>query len=350
MKRALFFIALLIGAATQAQNDSLIAKNENFRKHLSLVDTFFGNEDLYQVCYPKDHRPMFYSIIIFSVASLVLGIFVICIKHTGNKKLKSKNQIIEEQNRDLLDSITYAQRIQTAMLPDEMTHKAFSSYGFIMYQPKHIVSGDFYWIYQLNDVLYVVVMDCTGHGVPGALLTILGYNAVSKTIIEKNMTDPASILDSMNTEIKEALKQNQNSEIKDSMEVGVIAWNKQTNKLVYAGAGIDLLIVQNNHTRIIKAAKCSVGSVQEHVKTVPSSHYIDVAKGDAVYLYTDGYADQFGGPDQKKFKYKQLENLLLSTTPINTNEQQEKLQAAFNTWKGSLEQVDDVTVVGLKFA
>lgn len=174
----------MISNRSFAQLDSL--KNQpHFTKHLTWSDTFFGNEDMYQVCYPKDHRSMFYSIIIFSITTVVFGLLIIYIKHHSNKRLKEKNEIIAEQNKDLIDSINYSQRIQQAILPDKKLEDIVLKNGFALYKPKHIVSGDFYWLHKCDDVFYFAVIDCTGHGVPGALLTMLAYNAINKAVIEK---------------------------------------------------------------------------------------------------------------------------------------------------------------------
>lgn len=330
-----------------SKQDSLF-KDEKFVKHLSFSDTFFGNEDLYQVCYPKDHRSFFYSIIVFSLATLILGALVIYIKANSHKKLKEKNAIIEEQNKDLLDSITYAQRIQETILPEEKIKKTVLKNGFVLYKPKHIVSGDFYWLHQSGNLSIIALMDCTGHGVPGALLTMLAYNAINKTVCERCILDPKEILDNMNSEIKYALKQNKNNSIQDSMEVGIVCVDNLTREIKFAGAGINLQLIQDNHSCIVKGAKCAVGSHQPAIKDLPQTHRFSLQIADSFYLYSDGYADQFGGPKGKKFKYKQLEELLHSNCHLPPHQQLENLEERFNSWKGKLDQVDDITVIGYK--
>jgi serine phosphatase RsbU (regulator of sigma subunit) len=342
-------LSMIASGNLYSQLDSL-KKDPSYTKHLTFSDTFFGSEEMYQVCYPKDHRSVFSFIIIFSFTTLVLGILVIYIKHNSNKKLKEKNAIIAEQNKDLIDSINYAQRIQQAILPDKKIEDQVLENGFVLFKPKHIVSGDFYWLHKCNDVLYFVVIDCTGHGVPGALLTMLAYNAINKAVLEKELTDPTLILDSMNTDVKLALKQNQNNPIQDSMEVAFACLNTKTNTLMFAGANLSLTYIQNGEMKFFNGGKCSVGSVQESVIQLPETHSVNLNKGDSFYLYTDGYADQFGGPKGKKFKYKQLEQLLLANESKTIEEQYIALNTAFEKWKGNLEQVDDVTVIGMKIA
>ncbi|HRG01518.1 MAG TPA: SpoIIE family protein phosphatase [Bacteroidia bacterium] len=349
MKKIFSIIFLIIFGNLFSQLDSL--KNQShYKDHLTWSDTFFGSEDLYQVCYPKDHRSMFYFIIVFSITTVVFGLLIIYIKHHSNKHLKEKNEIIAEQNKDLIDSINYSQRIQQAILPDSTTEEIVLKNGFALYKPKHIVSGDFYWLHKCDDNLFFAVIDCTGHGVPGALLTMLAYNAINKAVIEKEIMDPTAILDSMNTEVKSALKQNKNNPIQDSMEVGIVCLNTLTNEINYAGANTSLTYIQNGELKIASAGKCSVGSVQDGNIVLPTTHSIKLNSGDCFYLYSDGFADQFGGPKGKKYKYKQLEELLKSNSNKTPSQQKELLSLSFENWKGKLEQVDDVTVLGYKIA
>lgn len=345
----LFSILILIMFFNKSfsQLDSL-TNRPHYTKHLTWSDTFFGNEDLYQVCYPKDHRSMFYFIIIFSCSTLAFGLWIIYIKHHSNKRLKEKNEIIAEQNKDLIDSINYSQRIQQAILPDKNTENEVLHNGFVLYKPKHIVSGDFYWLHKCEDVLFFAVIDCTGHGVPGALLTMLAYNAINKAVIEKELSDPTMILDSMNNDVKAALKQNLNNPIQDSMEVAFACLNYKTETLMFSGANLSLSYIQNGEFKIANSGKCSVGSVQEGSVVLPKTHTLKLNKGDCFYLYSDGFADQFGGPKGKKYKYKQLEELLLTHHNKTPNQQKEILNSSIENWKGDLEQVDDITVIGFK--
>lgn len=346
--KLIFFQILFIASSANAQLDSISTSNR-FTKHLTFSDTFFGSEDMYQVCYPKDHRSFFYAIIIFSISTLILGLLVIYIKTNSNKKLKEKNVIIAEQNKDMIDSINYALRIQQAILPDKKVEMEIFKNGFALYKPKHIVSGDFYWLHKIDNHLCIALMDCTGHGVPGALLTMLAYNAINKAVLEKELFDPAEILDSMNTDVKRALKQTEYSAVQDSMEAAVVCLDVLTGKLLYAGANMALQIVSDRSSSILSPGKCSVGSVQIDVTQFPKTHEVKLNPGDSIYLYSDGFPDQFGGPKGKKFKYKQLEELLASNASEPVREQMKILDAAFVNWKGNLEQIDDVTIIGYKF-
>jgi serine phosphatase RsbU (regulator of sigma subunit) len=281
---------------------------------------------------------------------VVLGVLVIYVKHNGNKRLKEKNNIIAEQNKDLIDSINYARRIQQAILPEKTLEEQILKNGYVLYRPKHIVSGDFYWLHKTGNDIFIAVIDCTGHGVPGALLTMLAHNAINKAVIEKGLTDPTLILDEMNTEVKLSLKQNQNADIRDSMEVGIVHLNTLTNKVQFAGANTSLTYIENNELKIANGGKCSVGSVQDGEIALPVTHNIHLKMGDCFFLYSDGFADQFGGPKGKKYKYKQLEDLLKINSDKSADQQKQILNASFESWKGNLEQVDDVTVIGYKLS
>ncbi|MES2513397.1 MAG: SpoIIE family protein phosphatase [Bacteroidota bacterium] len=345
--RILVCLLCIISFQGYTQLDSLVGQ-PLYTQHLTLKETFFGNEEMYQVCYPKDHRWIFTSIIIFSIVTVILGALIIYIKSSTNKKLKEKNNIIAEQNKDLIDSINYSLRIQQAILPDKKTEEAVLKNGFVLYKPKNIVSGDFYWLNRNEDIIYLAIIDCTGHGVPGALLTMLAYNAINKAVLEKDISDPTLILDNMNTNVKEALKQDKHNTIQDSMEVGVVCFNTTSNQLQFSGANLALTYIQNGELKIANGGKCSVGSVQDSSIELPKTHTIQLKTGDSFYLYTDGYADQFGGEKGKKFKYKQLEQLLLANHGKSAREQYAILNATIDAWKGKLEQVDDISVIGLK--
>lgn len=323
-------------------------KDEHLVEHLTWFETFFGDEQLHQVCYPKDHRSMFIFIIVFSILTLVLGSLVLYIKSKSAKKLKEKNSIIEEQNKDLIDSMNYASRIQQAILPDPIIEKQVLANGFVFYQAKDIISGDFYWLHKCDELLFFAVIDCTGHGVPGALLTMLASNAINKAVLENEITNPAEILHAMNTDIKQALKQNMDNPIQDSMEIALVCLNTKTLELQFAGANLALTLVKNQQLEIIRGAKCSVGSVQNDKADIPVTHIVQLQAGDSFYLYSDGFADQFGGLKGKKFKYKQLEELLLKNASKSPFEQKEMIHDAFQSWKGNLDQVDDVCLIGVR--
>lgn len=323
-------------------SQNVIAQVGERKQHLTLYDTFFGNEQDYQVCYPKDHRGLFYMIIIFGAAATIMFGLIIYIKTKSNKALKHKNEIIQEKNQELLDSITYAKRIQNTLLPDPQVIRANQIPCEVIYHPRDIVSGDLFWIHKEKNLIYYAVIDCTGHGVPGAFLSLLSHNAINKAVIEMELSDPSEILHTMNDYVKMVLKQSAKDEIKDGMEIGLCVVDMEHQLVKYAGAGIKLYYSQSDQLHEIKAAKCSVGAVQPHVTQRPQTHQIQLNKKDRLFLHSDGIIDQFGGEKAKKFSSKQLKQLIESTLKNHPAEQKETIEKTFMKWKGNIEQTDDV--------
>ncbi len=274
----------------------------------------------------------------------------------ANIELEEKNSIIEEQkhiveekNKDIGDSIRYAKRIQEAILPpDKMWYEHLPN-SFVIYNPKDILSGDFYWLEKTEDYIFVAAADCTGHGVPGALMSIVNYNLLNKAVLEKNLVMPGEILDSVNYYLTHSLHQSYNeASIKDGMDITLLSINKKTNEIYFAGANNPIYIISEGKLMEVKADKFPVGAfIEENVQNFKSQK-LNVKIGDTIYLFTDGYADQFGGPKGKKFKYKQFSDLLLGNCDKPLSQQQLILQQQFTDWKGNLEQVDDVCVLGIK--
>ncbi|MBS1645752.1 MAG: SpoIIE family protein phosphatase, partial [Bacteroidetes bacterium] len=243
--------------------------------------------------------------------------------------------------------IHYAKRIQRAMITSDAYISQHLHDFFIFYQPKDIVSGDFYWALHTNNKFYLVVADCTGHGVPGAFMSLLNISILNETLIEKKITQPDLILNNAREHIIKSLNPIGSEESKDGMDAVVACFDFENMKLQYAGANNSFYIVRNNEFIICKADKMPVGKSPND--NIPFTYNeIVLQKNDVLYFFTDGYADQFGGPKGKKFKYKQLEDLLLSSNFKNMQEQKQAIESAFNSWKGLLEQVDDVLLVGIK--
>jgi len=322
--------------------------DEHFKKHIGFSETFFGSEEDYQVCYPKDHKNFFYSIIGFALLSTTLGFFIIRIKTKSNKLLKEKNAIIEEHNHDMVASITYARRIQNSILPSKNLMNDLNNNLFVFYKPKDIVSGDFYWVHKEQEYLYLAVVDCTGHGVPGAFLSLVGKYSIDKAVKEDHRTNPSEILDKMNEYVKAALQQEENKELRDGMEVAFCKLNTKTNELEYAGANLSLLLIRKGEIEEIKSSKCTVGSIQEYVIEAPKTNRIQLEKGDSFYVFSDGFADQMGGNNNKKYKSVNLKNFIKSTSKETPQSHCMLLSRELEQWKGNYEQVDDVCVMGYK--
>ncbi|UKN03012.1 SpoIIE family protein phosphatase [Paracrocinitomix mangrovi] len=263
-----------------------------------------------------------------------------------NTKLEHQKAEIEEKTNDILDSIKYAERIQTAILPTEDTlNEIFDGEHFVLYKPKDIVSGDFYWADRFGDEAIFSAVDCTGHGVPGAFVSIVGFNGLNRTVHEFDLRKPAQILDKLTELVVETFAKSE-SQIKDGMDIALCNINYKTKKLQFAGANNPLCIVRNGEIIEVKANKQPIGEFHDRVPF--TNHEIDLMDGDCVYVFSDGFADQFGGDKGKKFKGKALKQLLLELSDLDMKTQHKKLNEAFETWKGDFEQLDDVCLFGVK--
>ena len=261
--------------------------------------------------------------------------------------LELKNAEIAQKNREMVDSINYAKHIQTAILPNTKTVSSLFPSSLILYMPKDIVSGDFYWIASQGNKRYIAAADCTGHGVPGALMSMVGTTLLNEIVNEKCISSPEEILYNLREGIIRSLKQTAHGESKDGMDIALCTLTG--NILEYAGANNPLWIVRKGSKTIeeIKADKQPIG-IYRGVPTPFTKHTINLSEGDTLYIFSDGYADQFGGPQGKKFKYKQLQKLILENSSRPMYEQQEALRQTLEDWKGNLEQVDDILVIGIR--
>ncbi|TAH42296.1 MAG: cyclic nucleotide-binding domain-containing protein [Bacteroidetes bacterium] len=263
------------------------------------------------------------------------------------RELKLRNEEISIKNREITDNVNYAKRIQTAILPDtNAIQKAFNE-SFILYLPKDIVSGDFYAFFPKQDSAIIIAADCTGHGVTGAFLSVVGNSLLTQIINEKKVSDPGKILDQLNEAVIDTLNQRQ-GESTDGMDISICSLNFKTKKLKFSGANRPLWIIRNNELSSYTANKFPVGGMQILHEENFQSHEIQMEKGDTFYIFSDGYADQFGGESGKKFMTKKLKEVLLSIQKLSMKEQQVFLLDAFNKWRGDQEQVDDVLVIGVK--
>jgi len=271
---------------------------------------------------------------------------------TINKEVVAQKAIIEHKNEEITDSIKYAKNIQEALLPS--LKDIYTAYpdSFILYMPKDIVSGDFYWFARKNNMKYLAAVDCTGHGVPGAFMSIVGNTLLNEIVNEKNITEPGDILLELHKGVKEALNQNNQSfERRDGMDIALIALEENSGTMHFSGANRPLWIFRKNNpevAEIIKPNKFPIGGLEMEEQRVYENHTLSVEPGDCVYIFSDGYADQFGGPKGKKFMLANLQRLLAAITTLPIADQKQQLDKAFADWKQDGEQVDDVLVIGLR--
>ena len=267
-------------------------------------------------------------------------------KRKAHGLLETKNHIIEEKNKDITDSINYARTIQQAILPfDHCIAAALKEY-FVLFKPRDIVSGDFYWFTEKDNYVFLAVADCTGHGVPGAFMSMIGSATLTHAVSEKGLTEPGKILSESNRKIKEALKQTENKN-RDGMDISLLRFEKNNlNKIQFAGAMRTLYHI-NGQLNEVKGDKLAIGGTTDDSFQY-TNHELTLQKGDTLYISSDGYADQFGGSDGKKFRTGNLKKLLLSIRDKPMDEQKKILDEAFETWKDTLVQVDDVCIIGVR--
>lgn len=261
-------------------------------------------------------------------------------------QIEEQKNIIEEKNKDIMDSINYSKHIQQAILPSETLIQKTLPNSFFIYQPKDIISGDFYFIENTYERVYFAVVDCTGHGVPGALLSVFSQNTLKKIISNKKGL-PHEILTEICHEFKANLTSHTNDSlsINDGMDIALACLDKYENKLYFSGAKNPLLLMRNNEMHELKADRWSISGRNEDQQLKFTHHELELEKGDKIYMFSDGFADQFGGPKGKKFKYKQIKDLIKEASKMVLTEQKKFIENSFNSWKGNLEQLDDVTLI-----
>lgn len=272
----------------------------------------------------------------------------------AEEKLRYTLQEVEEKQKEITDSINYAKRIQEAIFPSHDFIKSNLPDYFLYYQPKDIVAGDFYWADKKDNTFLIASADCTGHGVPGALVSVVCCNALNRAVNEFNLIEPGKILDKTRELVLESFSKN-GGDIKDGMDISLISISGNTVK--WAGANNPLWYLspfeggnQKSGDVVLKEIKPNKQPIGKTDNPMPfTTHTIELQKGDLLYLFTDGFADQFGGPKGKKFKYKQFEELLVKSKDLSLSKQHEILKNTFNNWKGNLEQIDDISVIGIRF-
>lgn len=304
----------------------------------------------------SQHRVVVISFILVGIVAVFVLVFALYVLKNYREKQKAygiiakQKALVDEKNKDITDSINYAKRIQDAALPSEQLREKLFPESFILFQPKDIVSGDFYWFAEKKGKCIIAAVDCTGHGVPGAFMSMIGNAFLNELVNERGITQPSLILDGLRELIIASLKQSDGSN-QDGMDIALLSYDPQSRKAEYAGANNPLWrISDENGSPVfteVKADKQPLG-VYKGVHTPFHNHCFDLRKGDQVYLFTDGYADQFGGPSGKKFKYKRMQDLITSRASLKPSEQKDLLSAELNAWKGELEQVDDILVIGIK--
>lgn len=306
---------------------------------------------------------------LYWIIGLIVGILLLVVffsvylirlnkeRRLKNLQLSAQKEVIEmknlelfEKNKNITDSITYASRIQQAILPpDELIRRQFPE-SFVLFKPKDIVSGDFYWLEKVGDKTVFAVADCTGHGVPGAFVSIAGSNLLMEAVSVYKLTKPHEILNAINKGLSRMLHQEHLSEnVRDGMDIALCVFDHADSTLHYSGAFNPLWIFREGHLIETSANKFPVGAYKDNEEVVFSGNEIKIQPGDILYIFSDGYPDQFGGPNGKKLKYSGFKKLIGEILPLSMQEQKNRLSSTFDQWKGELEQIDDVCIMGIRF-
>lgn len=259
--------------------------------------------------------------------------------------IEKQKEVVDEKQKEILESISYAKRLQEAILPSHEFIRNHVPDNFIFYNPKDIVAGDFYWAEKAKDLFFISAADSTGHGVPGAMVSVVCSNALNRAVKEFHLTETGKILDKTRELVLETFEKS-TDEVKDGMDISLLCIDSKHKKIYWSGANNPLWYIKNNELLEIKPDKQPIGKTDYPKPFI--THEITFETGLIFYLFTDGFADQFGGPDGKKFKYKQLKEILVSASSLSLQEQKQVLGDSLNNWKGNLEQVDDICFIGLK--
>lgn len=300
---------------------------------------------------------VFVTLIPFSLCVYVVFVFVRTNTQAEKQirkqqiQLESSNLQLEQQRRDVVSSINYARRIQSAVLPQDETIFRSIPLSFILYTPKDIVSGDFYWFHEIDRDSYIIACaDCTGHGIPGALMTVIGNNLLNQSVIDNKITQPSKILTELDRLITLTLKQQKEHEhyVQDGMDLTLMKVDKSKKEAIISSAKRPVIFIHNKEVQEIKGSKFSLGGTISGCKVFHETT-LNYLEDDIMYLFTDGYTDQFGGEKGKKFSSKRFKELLFEIHKLPMAEQRQKLETALEKWKGDLEQIDDILVTGIRF-
>jgi len=265
----------------------------------------------------------------------------------NEKRLIENNKQLVEQNKDITDSIYYAQRIQQSILQTQEQLSSYFEDSFLLYKPKDIVSGDYYWFYEDESYKYIAAIDCTGHGVPGAMMSMVANSMFKEVFMNRKISNPSEILKALDEELEKSINKNQDATFNDGMDVSLIRINKATNELAFAGAFRSILISRGNEITELKGSRYPIGFYSGIEKEF-NTQLFQLQKNDSVYLFTDGFIDQFGGEKNKKLNKSNFKDLLSTINDMSMDEQEAFLEYSFNNWKQDNDQTDDVLVIGIK--
>jgi tetratricopeptide (TPR) repeat protein len=341
--------SIIIGEEHAEQSKEMEAKFENRKKEDEIAHLNVVNAEKDQV--ERKQKQIIIAVSAGLGIVLLLAFFLVRInaeRRKANLLLGEQNKIIAEKNKDITDSINYASRIQKSVMPDEKILMQNIDDYFIFNRPRDIVSGDFFWLAQKGDRTYIAVADCTGHGVPGALVSVIGINMLNKIIEREGIPSPSEMLEQLHLLVISALNKDTTArDTNDGMDVGLLCIDKKSRKAYFSSGGRPLYYSNKNNLQIIKSGRYSIAG-EKKVGDEPFSEVeIPIDGPTSFYLFSDGYADQFGEASGKKYLSKRFQDLLSGISSLSMKEQGKKVENEFENWKGKLEQVDDVLVIGI---
>lgn len=288
---------------------------------------------------------MLIIVVIMAVIVLMYARRILRAEEKQKSLLLEQKKTIERKNMNINDSINYALKIQSSLLPSEGTFSSLFADYFILYCPKDIVSGDFYWMEQIDDDIYVAVADCTGHGVPGAMVSVICSNALNRVVKEMKMRNTGEILDHVTEVVTDHFSKGDHR-MRDGMDIAFCRINLKTMVLEYSGANNPVYVVSQNEFQSLPSSRQPIGEYPNRKEF--ESIELQLKPGDQVYLFSDGYADQFGGPAGKKFRSQKFRELIKTASKLPMNQQRDLLERRFLDWRNDLDQVDDVCVLGIR--
>ena len=294
---------------------------------------------------------LIYFFIQYRTKSLRKANQILIEKDIASREVEKQKEELAIKNKNITDSIQYAKKIQEALLPSDIMFKKLFPDSFILFKPKDIVSGDFYWITERNNKVFVSAVDCTGHGVPGAFMSLIGFKILENIIKVQGIEKPAEILNILSIGIENTFHRDEEDYLlKDGMDLTFCVFDRDKKQLEYAGAFNPLYLIRDNKLIETRADRFSIGL--KYTLNEPNeytNHSVSIKKGDMIYLFSDGYPDQFGGPNGKKFMYRRFRHLLLTIHNLPLQEQKDSLEKSIEDWKGEeYEQIDDILVIGIK--
>jgi serine phosphatase RsbU (regulator of sigma subunit) len=269
-------------------------------------------------------------------------------KEDALRQIALQREELESKNRNITDSLVYAKKIQEALIPSQSFFEKHFRESFILFMPRDIVSGDFYYIREIKGKTWVVLADCTGHGVPGALMSMIGLQTIDRVVQSGEHSEPSEILNLLNREVDSVINREEGYShgIKDGMDIAVCCIDRKNNKLGFSGAFLPLYMIRDGKLTETRGDKQFIGS--RMTDSSYTNHVISMEDGDIYYLLSDGYSDQFGGPENKKFMNRRIRYLLVTIHNYKLSDQRDILEDNFNTWKGANHQIDDVLLIGFR--